>query len=115
MCTEAYCNSVPRRRGRDDNNWGKRIMKTTTVLAIALGLGSLAACNKSPEKQAADNYEANVDNAADTMEANVDNAADQMTSNTDNAADAMKAAADNKSDAMKNAADNKADAMANGH
>ena len=59
-------------------------MKTTTILAIALGLGSLAACNKSPQQQAADNYEANADNAAD-----------------------------NKSDAMKNAADNTADAMKN--
>jgi hypothetical protein len=88
----------------------KRIMKPTTILAIALGLGSLAACNKSPEQNAADNYEANADNAADQMEANVDNAADQM---TENASDAMKAAADNKSDAMKNAADNTADAMAN--
>ena len=88
-------------------------MKTTTILAIALGLGSLAACNKSPQQQAADNYEANADNAADQMEANVDNAADQMTANADNASDAMKAAADNKSDAMKNAADNKADAIKN--
>ena len=81
-------------------------MKTTTILAIALGLGSLAACNKSPQEQAAANYEANVDNAADTMEANVGNAADNMTATTDNAADAMKDAAGNKADAMKDAADN---------
>jgi len=86
-------------------------MKATTIFAIALGLGSLAACNKSPQQQAADNYEANADNAADQMEANVDNAAENMTATSDNAADAMKAAADNKSDAMKNAADQKADAM----
>ena len=79
----------------------------------ALGLGSLAACNKSPQQQAADNYEANVDNAADSMEANVANAADNMAASTDNAADAMKSAADNKSDAMKAAADNKSDAMTN--
>ena len=45
---------------------GKFEMKTTTLLAIALGLGSLAACNKSPQQEAADNYEANVDNAADS-------------------------------------------------
>jgi hypothetical protein len=100
-------------RGHDENSRGKR-MKTTTILAIALGLGSLAACNKSPQQQAADNYEANADNAADQMEANVDNAADNMTATTDNAADSMKAAADNKSDAMKNAADQKADAIKNG-
>ena len=64
-------------------------MKTTTILAIALGLGSLAACNKSPQEQTADNIEANADNSADTMEANVDNAADKMTANADNAADAV--------------------------
>ena len=51
-------------------------MKTTTILAIALGLGSLAACNKSPQEQTADNIEANAENTADTIEANVDNAAD---------------------------------------
>ena len=100
-------------RGRDMNHeWGKQLIKTTTILAIALGLGSLAACNKSPSEQAADNYEANVDNAADTMEANVTNAADNMTASTDNAADQMKDSAENKADAMKDAADNKADAMA---
>ena len=48
-------------------------MKTTTVLAIALGLGSLAACNKSPQEQTADNIEANAENTADTIEANADN------------------------------------------
>jgi len=103
-----------RAHARDDmkQRRGKQ-MKTTTILAIALGLGSLAACNKNPQDQAADNYEANVDNAADTMQENVDNAADQMTANADNASDAMKAAADNKADAMKDAADNKADAMTN--
>jgi len=100
------------REVRENNRRGVK-MKTTTILAIALGLGSLAACNKSPQQDAADNYEANADNAADQTESNIDNAADQMTANADNASDAMKSAADNKSDAMKNAADNKADAIAN--
>ena len=58
-------------------------MKITTVLAIALGLGALGACNKSSTEQAADNVEANYENTADTMEANVDNAADAMQANTD--------------------------------
>ena len=90
-------------RGRDMNNeWGKQLMKTTTILAIALGLGSLAACNKSPSEQAADNYEANVDNSADQMEANVDNAADAMQANTENAADAVRNAGDNAADAVRN-------------
>ncbi len=44
-------------------------MKTTTVLAIALGIGALSACNQSPNEQAADNIEANAENTADIMEA----------------------------------------------
>ena len=80
-------------------------MKTTTVLAIALGLGSLAACNKTPKEQTADNIEAN---------ANTEAAADNMTASTDNAADAMKESAENKADAMKDAADNRTDAIKNG-
>jgi hypothetical protein len=107
----AYCTPVTA-ECRGNNRRGMN-MKTMTILAIALGLGSLAACNKSAQEQAADNYEANVDNAADQMESNMGNAADQMTANADNAADAMKSAADNKADAMKDAADNKADAIAN--
>lgn len=94
---------------------GEFDMKTTTLLALSAGILALGACNKSPQQQAADNYEANADNSADQMESNVDNAADQMTANADNASSAMKAAADNKSDAMKNAADNKADAIKNSH
>ena len=65
-------------------------MKTTTILAIALGLGSLAACNKSPTEQTADNIEANADNSADTIEANADNASDMMQANADNAADMVR-------------------------
>jgi hypothetical protein len=47
-------------------------MKTTTVLAIALGLGSLAACNKSPTVQA------NADNTADAVRNAGDNQADAV-------------------------------------
>ena len=53
-------------------------MKTTTILAIALGVGTLAACNKTPQEQTADNIEANAENTADTIEANADNASDMM-------------------------------------
>jgi hypothetical protein len=100
--------------GAQNYNRGKQPMKTTTILAIALGLGALGACNKSPQTQAADNMEANVDANADNMVANVENAADNMTAATDNAADAMKDSAKNKADAVKDAADNKSDAMKNG-
>ena len=57
--------------------------KVTTILAMALCVGALGACKKSPQTQAADNYEANVDNSTDTMVANVDNAADNMTAATE--------------------------------
>src|SRR3954464_10876161 len=98
----------PRRapaRARRMNNRGKQPMKTTTILAIALGLGSLAACNKSPTEQTADNIEANAENTADTIEANADNAADTMQANAENAADAVRNAGDNQADAVRNSAD----------
>ena len=69
-------------------------MKTTTILAIALGLGSLAACNKSPQEQTADNIEANADNAADNMQANAENAADMVRNEGENKADAVRNSAD---------------------
>jgi hypothetical protein len=97
------------KRGLLEHQQGISTMKTTTIIAIALGLGSLAACNKTPAEANADNMEANVDANADAMVENVDNSADMMTANADNAADAMKDAADNKADAMKGAADNAAD------
>jgi uncharacterized lipoprotein len=84
------------------------MMKLTSTLAIALALGALAACNKSPTDQAADNIEANYDNAADTMEANVDNAADAMQANTANAADALRNEGDQKAAEASNSATNNA-------
>jgi type VI protein secretion system component VasK len=89
----------------DRKQQGTDIMKAITVLAVALGLGSLAACNNNPNEQAADNIEANAENVADTMEANVDNAADMMQANTENAADAVRAEGENKADAVREGAD----------
>jgi hypothetical protein len=86
-------------------NRGFSNMKTTTVLAIALGLGSLAACNKNPNEQVADNIEANAENTADTIEANADNAADNMQANAENTADQVRNAGENKADAVRNSAD----------
>ena len=51
------------------------MMKLTSTLAIALALGALAACNKSPTEQTADNIEANYDATANAIEENVGNAA----------------------------------------
>ena len=73
-------------------------------IAIALGLGSLAACNKNPTEQTADNIEANAENTADTIEANADNASDMMQANADNAADMVRNEGDQKADAVRNGA-----------
>jgi hypothetical protein len=80
-------------------------MKNTTVLAIALGVGALAACNQSPKEQTADNIEANAENVADTIEANADNATDVMEANAQNAADEVRADGENKADAVREGAD----------
>ena len=74
-------------------------MKLTTTLAIALGIGALAACNQSPQEEAADNIEANAENVADTIEANAENAADAIEANADNAADEVRAEGENAADA----------------
>jgi hypothetical protein len=81
-------------------------LKTTTLVALSLALGTLTACQKSANDQVADNVEANADNSADQMQQNVDAAADNMTAATDNAADQMKSDADNKADAIRNADNN---------
>jgi hypothetical protein len=80
-------------------------MKTTTMLAIALGIGALGACNKSAQEQTADNIEANSENVADNIEANADMTADNMQANADNTADAVRNAGENKADAVRNSAD----------
>ena len=80
-------------------------VKKFTVLAVALGIGSLAACNQSPREQTADNIEANAENTADNIEANADNAADNLQANAENAADATREAGDNAADAVREGAD----------
>ena len=80
-------------------------MKTTTLLAIALGVGALAACNNSATEQTADNIEANAENTADTIEANAENASDTLQANAENAADEVREAGENQADAVRNSAD----------
>jgi hypothetical protein len=92
-------------RALGKDNRGNKPMKTTTILAIALGLGSLAACNKSPQEQTADNIEANAENTADTIEANADNASDMMQANADNTADMVRNEGEQKADTVRNNAD----------
>jgi hypothetical protein len=89
-------------RGRDDKDRGKHIMKTTTVLAIAFGVGALAACNKSPQEQAAENVESNYSNIAENIEANTSNAAENIEAAGQNAAEAVRNEGENKAAAIKN-------------
>lgn len=74
-------------------------MKLTTTLAVAVGLGALAACNQSPRENAADNIEANAEDVAENIEANAENAAENVQANAENAADAVR----NSGDATTNA------------
>ena len=78
-------------------------MKKFALVAVAAGLLSLGACNKSPEAAAIDNnaavMEDSLENAADNMEALADNTADT------NASEAMENAADNLEDMKGNVAD----------
>lgn len=81
-------------------------MKTTTVLAIALGVGALSACNNTPSEQAADNIEANAEATADAIEANADDVPGMtMNDAADNAADATRAEGEAAADAVRNGAD----------
>ena len=84
---------------------GIDLMKTTTVLAIALGVGALAACNNTPAEQAADNIEANAEATADMIEENADASTDAMEANADATADAVRAEGETTADAVREGAD----------
>lgn len=79
-------------------------MKTFTVLAVALGLGSLAACNNTPAEQAADNIEENAEATADAIEANAADT-DVAEANADAAADQVRAEGEATADATRDGAD----------
>jgi len=84
-------------------------MKITTTLAVAIGLAALAACNKSPQENAAENITDTANNTAENITETANNTAENITENAENKADAVKNAAENKAEAVKNAADNSAD------
>ena len=84
---------------------GIDLMKTTTVLAIALGVGALAACNNTPAEQAADNIEANAEATADMIEENADAGTDAMEANADATADAVRAEGEATADTVREGAD----------
>lgn len=79
--------------------------KISTAFAVALGAAALAACNQSPQEQAADNIEANAENVADVIEENTENAADVVEANGENAADAVRAEGENTADAVREGTD----------
>ena len=79
--------------------------KISTAIAVAFGAAALAACNQSPQEQAADNIEANAENTADVIESNTENAADLVEENGQNAADEVRAAGENAADQVRNDAD----------
>jgi len=80
--------------------------KISTAFAVALGAAALAACNQSPQEQAADNIEANAENTADTIEANSDSVPGvTLNDAADNAADQVRAEGENAADAVRNGAD----------
>ena len=81
-------------------------MKTTTILAIALGVGALSACNQTPKEEAADTIEANAEATADAIEANADDVPGMTTdANADAAADAVRAEGEATADAVRDGAD----------
>src|SRR5215207_7492875 len=86
-------------------NRGSTNMKTITTLAVALGLGSLAACNQSAQEEVADNIEANAEATADVIEENTEAAADAMEANGQAAADEVRAEGENAADATREGAD----------
>ena len=77
-------------------------MKKMTLLAVAAGIAALAACNKSPQDQAADNIQANADAVADNLDAAADNAtSDAAKDNLQNQADATRAVGENQAKDLK--------------
>ena len=77
-------------------------MKITTALAVAVGLGALAACNQSPRENAAENIEANADAMAENIEENADAMAANIEANGDAVAENVEEAGDNAADAATN-------------
>ncbi|SFP84026.1 hypothetical protein [Sphingomonas rubra] len=76
-------------------------MKKMFALGLAAGLASLAACNNTPQEQAADNIEANSEAVADNLEEMADNA------NTEAREDAL----ENRADTVRDMGENKAEDM----
>ena len=80
--------------------------KISTAIAVAFGAAALAACNQSPQEQAADNIEANAEIVADNLEDAADAASNEVVEdNLEDAADAVEANGDAAADAVRDGAD----------
>ena len=77
-------------------------MNKIITLALAAGLASLAACNNTPQEQAAENIEANADAVADNLEEAADNTTtDAADDALENQADAVRATGANQAEDMR--------------
>ena len=74
--------------------------KISTAFAVALGAAALAACNQSPQEQAADNIEANADMTIENVEANAENMIENIETTTENVTSNIEANAENGPDAV---------------
>ena len=73
-------------------------MKKSYLMMAGVAALSLTACNKSANKVAADNIEANADNTADNIDAMATNATGNTADNLGNQADTLRDKADNVAD-----------------
>jgi len=81
-------------------------MVITSKLAIAVGLGTLAACNNSPQEQKADNIEKAAENQADSLEDAAGYASNEATKDAlDTKADRAREQGERNADATRTSAD----------
>ena len=81
-------------------------MKIISTVAMSFALCALAACNQSPQEEAADNIEANAEMTADNLEEAADNAPTEAGEDAlENQADATRAEGEEAADANRTGAD----------
>jgi len=81
-------------------------MKKFALVLAATTLLPLAACNRTPTEQAADNLSDNLEVQADNLEAMSENAADMGDANTAAALDNASEATENRADAVETNVEN---------
>jgi hypothetical protein len=77
-------------------------MKKIALVAVAAGLMSVAACNKTPTEAAADNVSDNMEAQADNLEGMADNATGADAAALTNASENM----EDQADAVENSVEN---------